>query len=166
MSEDKKMIRLYSASGEGRIDAGFNPTASQLLQIVSGGARVTVGTEVVEANAGEFLFIPSNLVFLVDSIDGFASVRGFVFDRSLVERDMDKFDGEINYMFYVQSFSRIVSFTREHPIYEKLAYYMSEAYEEYLSKDVCYGLPVKAYLNLLVAEMLRYYAGQRNEIHR
>ena len=166
MSEDKRLIKLYSASGEGRIDAGFNAEASQLLQVVSGNARITIGTEVVDASMGDFLFIPSNLVFLVDSIDGFAAVRGFVFDRTLVEMDMDKFDGEINYMFYVQSFSRVVSFTKEHPIYDKIAYCMSEAYEEYISKDVCYGLPVKAYLNLLVAEILRYYAGQRNEMDR
>ena len=29
-------IKLYSAQGEGIIDSGYSPTASELLQVVSG----------------------------------------------------------------------------------------------------------------------------------
>ena len=163
---EEKLIKLYSAVGEGIIDAGYNETASELLQVIGGNVCVTVGTEVSEISAGDFLFIPSDLVFRVETVGGSASVRGFVFDRALIEENMDNFDGEINYMFYVQSFSRVVTFKREHPIYETLAYCMNEAYEEYISKDVCYRLPVRAYLYLLSSAILRYYAGQRNELDR
>lgn len=163
---EEKLIKLYSAVGEGIIDAGYNETASELLQVIGGNVCVTVGTEVSEVSAGDFLFIPSDLVFRVETVGGSASVRGFVFDRALIEENMDNFDGEINYMFYVQSFSRVVTFKREHPIYETLAYCMNEAYEEYISKDVCYRLPVRAYLYLLSSAILRYYAGQRNELDR
>lgn len=163
---DEKLIRLYSAVGEGIIDHGYEPSASELMQVISGNVAVSVGTEVAEASAGDFIFIPADLVFRVESVGGPASVRGLVFDRDLVEGNMDNFDGEINYMFYVQSFSRIVTFTREHPVYETLAYCMSEAYEEYISKDVCYRLPVKAYLYLASSAILRYYAGARNELDR
>ena len=159
-------IKLYSAVGEGIIDSGYSPTASELLQVISGRVAVTVGTEVAEASAGDFLFIPADLVFRVETVDGPASVRGFAFERSLVEGNMDNFDGEINYMFYVQSFSRVVTFKPSHPIYESLCYCMSEAYEEYISKDVCFRLPVRAYLYLLVSSILRYYAGERNELDR
>ena len=159
-------IKLYSAVGEGIIDSGYSPTASELLQVISGRVAVTVGTEVAEVSAGDFLFIPADLVFRVETIEGPASVRGFAFERSLVEGNMDNFDGEINYMFYVQSFSRIVTFKPPHPIYESLCYCMSEAYEEYISKDVCFRLPVRAYLYLLSASILRYYAGERNELDR
>ena len=159
-------IKLYSAVGEGIIDSGYSPTASELLQVISGRVAVTVGTEVAEVSAGDFLFIPADLVFRVETIEGPASVRGFAFERSLVEGNMDNFDGEINYMFYVQSFSRIVTFKPSHPIYESLCYCMSEAYEEYISKDVCFRLPVRAYLYLLSASILRYYAGERNELDR
>ena len=159
-------IKLYSAVGEGIIDSGYSPTASELLQVISGRVAVTVGTEVAEVSAGDFLFIPADLVFRVETIEGSASVRGFAFERRIVEENMDNFDGEINYMFYVQSFSRVVTFKPSHPIYESLCYCMSEAYEEYISKDVCFRLPVRAYLYLLSASILRYYAGERNELDR
>ena len=159
-------IKLYSAVGEGIIDSGYSPTASELLQVISGRVAVTVGTEVAEVSAGDFLFIPADLVFRVETIEGPASVRGLAFERKIVEENMDNFDGEINYMFYVQSFSRVVTFKPSHPIYESLCYCMSEAYEEYISKDVCFRLPVRAYLYLLSASILRYYAGERNELDR
>ena len=159
-------IKLYSAVGEGIIDSGYSPTASELLQVISGRVAVTVGTEVAEVSAGDFLFIPADLVFRIEAIEGPASVRGFAFERKIVEENMDNFDGEINYMFYVQSFSRVVTFKPSHPIYESLCYCMSEAYEEYISKDVCFRLPVRAYLYLLSASILRYYAGERNELDR
>ena len=159
-------IKLYSAVGEGIIDSGYSPTASELLQVISGRVAVTVGTEVAEVSAGDFLFIPADLVFRIETIEGPASVRGLAFERKIVEENMDNFDGEINYMFYVQSFSRVVTFKPSHPIYESLCYCMSEAYEEYISKDVCFRLPVRAYLYLLSASILRYYAGERNELDR
>ena len=37
-------IKLYSAVGEGIIDSGYSPTASELLQVISGRVAVTVGT--------------------------------------------------------------------------------------------------------------------------
>ena len=163
---EEKLIKLYSAVGEGIIDLGYNETASELLYIVGGEVCVTVGTEVSEVSAGDFLFIPADMVFRVEAVGGPASVRGFVFERQLIEENMDNFDGEINYMFYVQSFSRIVTFKKDHPIYETLAYCMNEAYEEYISKDVCYRLPVRAYLYLLGSAILRYYAGARNELDK
>ena len=35
-------IKLYSAQGEGIIDSGYSPTASELIQVVSGSVAVTV----------------------------------------------------------------------------------------------------------------------------
>ena len=43
---------------------------------------------------------------------------------------------------------------------------MREAYEEYISKDVCYLLPVRAHIYLSVCAILRYYAGQRSELDK
>ena len=166
MAEEKNMIKLYSALGEGIIDTGYYPNSSELIHVTAGNVVVTVGTEVVEVSAGDFLFVPSDLVFRVETIGGAASIRGLVFDRAMPEEYMDNFDGEINYMFYVQSFSRVVTFKKEHPIYESLSYYMNEAYEEYISKDVCFKLPVIANVYMLMASILRYYAGQRNELDR
>ena len=166
MADENILLKLYSKSGEGIIDSGYFPDAAELIQVTGGRVAVSVGTEAMEAEVGDFIFVPSSLVFRVESVGGPASVRAFAFSRELVEENMDNFDGEINYMFYVQSFSRIVTFKKDHQIYETLAYCMNEAYEEYISKDVCYRLPTRAYLYLLSSKILRYYAGQRSELDR
>lgn len=166
MAENKELIRLYSAGGEGIIDSGFEAEAHQIIQVTGGNVAISVGTEVVEAEAGDFVYVPPTLVFRVESIGGRASVRVLAFERSLVEEDMSNFDGEIYYMFFVQSCSRVVTFRKGHPIYENIAYCMNEAYEEFISKDVCYNLPVRAHIYLLTAAIMRYYASARNELDR
>ena len=166
MADEKNLIKLYSASGEGIIDSGYYPDAPEIIQVTSGNVAISIGTEVVEANAGDFVYVPPKLVFRVESVSGSASIRALAFDRALAEENMEHFDSEIFYMFYVQSCSRIVVFKKDHPIYADLSYCLGEAYEEYISKDVCYRLPVKAHIYLLIATILRYYAGSRNELDR
>lgn len=166
MAEEKSIFRLYSASGEGIIDSGYNHTAHQLIQITGGSLAVSIGTEFIEAEQGDFIYVPPTLVFRAEAVGGHASLRALVFERELVEENMASFDSEIFYMFFVQSCSRIVTFRQGHPIYESLVYSMNEAYEEYISKDVCYLLPVRAHIYLLTSAILRYYAGQRGELDR
>ncbi len=163
MAEDKMFIKLYSAGGEGIIDSGYYEAAHVMLQITAGDVSVSVGTEVTLATAGDFVYVPPTLVFRVESVGGPASIRALCFERGLVEDNMDNFDSEIFYMFFVQSCTRIVSFKKGHHIYESLNYCMTEAYEEYISKDVCYRLPVRAHIFLLVSAILRYYASSRKE---
>ena len=166
MTEESLLFNLYSKSGKGIIDSGYFEDASCFLQITCGKVVVSIGTETAEAESGDFLFVPSSMVFRIESYDGPASVRTLIFNRSFVEENMDNFDGEINYMFYVQSFSRIVMFRKGHPIHEQLSYYMNEAYEEYISKDVCFRMPVKANIYLLISSLLRYYASSKTEMDR
>ena len=165
MAEDKT-IKLYSAGGEGIIDSGYYSDAHELIQVTAGEVAVSVGTEVVEATAGDFIYVPPTLVFRVESVGGPASIRGLAFDRALALENMDNFDSEIFYMFFVQSCTRIVTFKKGHAIYDNLNYCMTEAYEEYISKDVCFRLPVRAYIYLLVSSILRHYAGARGELDR
>ena len=166
MAEDKNLFRLYSASGNGIIDSGYNHTAHQLIQVTAGRLAVSVGTEVVEVEQGDIVYVPPTLVFRSESIGSHASARTLVFERELVEENIGNFDSEIFYMFFVQSCSRIVTFRKGHPIYDSLTYCMSEAYEEYISKDVCYLLPVRAHIYLLTSAILRHYAAQRGELDR
>lgn len=166
MAGEKMFIKLYSVSGEGIVDSGYYSDAHQLIQITAGSAAVSVGTEVVEASSGDFIYVPPTLVYRVESVGGPASVRALAFDRAVIEDNIDNFDSEILYMFFVQSCSRVLSFKKGHPIYESISYHMDEAYEEYISRDVCYRLPVRANIYLLVSAILRYYAGSRNELDR
>ena len=166
MADDKNFLKIYSAGGEGIIDTGYHPDAHRLIQITHGSVAVSVGTEVVEASSGDFVYVPPTLVYRVESIGSHAAVRTVAFDRRLVEENMGSFENEIFYMFFVQSCSRIVTFTRDHAMYENIAFCMNEAYEEFVSKDVCYMLPVKAHIYLLATAILRYYASSRNELDR
>ena len=67
MSEEKKLIKLYSAGGEGIIDSGYNHTAHQLIQVTGGSLAISVGTEVVDAELGDFIYVPPTLVFRAES---------------------------------------------------------------------------------------------------
>ncbi len=166
MTENNMSIKLYSASGEGIIDSGYYPNCHQIIQVTSGNLAISVGTEVIEAAAGDFVYVPPTLVFRAESIGSHSSIRVLAFDKMLVAENISNFDNEIFYMFFVQSSTRIVSFKKGHPIYDNLAYCMEEAFEEFISKDVCFLLPVKANIFLLVSAIIRYYASKKNELDR
>lgn len=167
MAEESKFpFRMYGQSGEGLIDSGFYKASMVIMEIVDGSVKVEIGTETVAAKKGEFLFIPSSLVFRVNADEGAAAIRAMVFDSSIIEANMENFDTEIFYMFYVQSRNKITVFDSEHPVYETLLFCMNESYGEYVSKDVCYKLPIRANIYLIMTALLRYYCGSKDELDR
>ena len=166
MADDSKFqFKIYSAKGVGVIDSGYYDEAMVILEITTGDVYIEIGTDKIEAFEGDFVFVPSMLVYRVCSFDP-ASVRVMVFSSPMIEENLENFDTEIFYMFFVQSRTGANVFTKEHPIYEKLVYSMDEAYEEYISKDVCYKLPVRANIYLLMTALLRYYCGRKDELDR
>lgn len=164
--ESRFAIKIYSCQGEGTISAGYHEGAMEIVEVQSGSISVAIGTEHFTASAGDFVLIPAALVFSISALDGAASVRALVFDSAIIEENMENFDTEIFYMFYVQSRNKITVFDKKHPIYETLAYSMSESYDEYVSKDVCYKLPIRANVYLMMTALLRYYCGSKNELDR
>ena len=167
MTEDSKtQFSTYSAAGNGIIDFGYHADCAVIVEMVDGDAIITIGTDTVEASIGDFIYVPSGLVFRVESTGGMAAIRALVFNMDIIKENMENFESEILYMFYVQSRTKTLIFKKGHPIYEQLAYSMHEAYEEYVSKDVCYRLPVKANIYLLMSAILRYYCSSRTELDR
>ena len=167
MAEDLKFpFKMYSVQGDGIICTGFHEKAMEIIEITSGTVKVQIGTEFAEAKAGEFLYIPPTMVFRVDAVDGEAGMRSMVFDSSIIEINMENFDTEIFYMFYVQSKNKIVVFSEGHPVHDTLSKYMQESYDEYVSKDVCYKLPIRANIYLMMTALLRYYCGSKNDLDR
>ena len=164
--ENKAQFSTYNASGNGIIDFGYHADSALIVEMVDGDAQITIGTDTVQVSIGDFIYIPSDLVFRVESSGGMAAIRALLFDMSLIRENMENFDSEILYMFYVQSRTKTLVFKRGHAIYETLAFSMHEAYEEYVSKDVCYQLPVKANIYLLMSAILRYYCSSRTELDR
>ncbi len=167
MAEDSKFpFRMYSSSGEGIISMGYHPASMEIIEVTCGELSVQIGTDTVDAVAGDFLLIPSGLVFRAIAKEGGAGIRAMVFDSSIIEENMENFDTEIFYMFYVQSRNKITVFNSGHPVYEALAYSMSESHDEYVSKDVCYKLPIRANIYLIMTALLRYYCGSKDELDR
>lgn len=167
MAEDLKFpFKMYSVTGDGIICTGFHEQAMEIIEITSGRVEVQIGTEFAEAGAGDFLYIPPTMVFKIEALDGDAGMRAMVFDSSIIEVNMENFDTEIFYMFYVQSKNKIVVFGKDHPVHEILDQYMQQSHDEYISKDVCYKLPIRANIYLMMTALLRYYCGSKNELDR
>ena len=167
MSEDIKFpFRMYTASGEGIICSGHHRDAMEIIEIITGNVNVEIGTVTVSAARGDFLFVPPTMVFRIGVPDGSASLRAMVVDSSIISANMDSFDTELFYMFRVQSKNKITVFDTEHPIHPTLKQYMQESYDEYAAKDVCYKLPIRANIYLMMTALLRYYCGSRDELDR
>lgn len=167
MAEDYRFpFRMYSARGNGVITEGYHEKSVEIVEITSGTVNFQIGTDTVEAVAGDFLYVPSALPFRAAAGEGEASMRAMVFDSDIIEANMENFDTEIFYMFYIQSRGRVTVFRSEHPIYNTLRASMDEAYEEYISKDVCYKLPIRANIYLIMTALLRYYCGTKDELDR
>ena len=166
MSENNSVYKAYSASGVGIIDSGYYSDSIVVLHVTGGSVSTSVGTEVAVASTGDFIFVPTSLVYRITTVDGSASVRVLVFASSMIEEMMENIDSEIFYMFFLQACSKIALFKTGHPIYETLLYCMNEIYEEYISKDICYRLTVRSHIFILVSALLRYYSSSKNEMDR
>ena len=163
--EDTKFpFEMYAASGEGRIKKlGISEESMEIIEVLSGDIDIRVGTELLSATKGDFVYIPPKMVCSADSVNGEASIRAMVFNSSILEANMQNFDTEIFYMFEVQSRNKISVFKSDHPVYNTLKTYMNESYDEYLAKDVCYKLPIRANIYLMMTSLLRYYCGSKDE---
>ncbi len=167
MAEDLKFpFKMYSVAGDGIICTGFHEKAMEIIEITSGRVSVQIGTEFAEAGAGDFLYVPPTMVFKIEALEDEAGMRAMVFDSSIIEANMENFDTEIFYMFYVQSKNKIVVFGKDHPVHGILSQYMQQSHDEYVSKDVCYKLPIRANIYLMMTALLRYYCGSKNELDR
>ena len=158
---------MYVKGAEGKIVAPrYNENSMEIVEVTEGRVVIQIGTELIDASAGDFVCVPPKMVFRVDSVEGYAGVRGMIFNTSVVENNMHIHESEIFYMFYVQAVNRITVFNSEHPIYATLSRCMSAAYDEYMAKDVCYMLPIRANIYLIMTELLRYYCGSKDEADR
>ena len=149
---------MYSVSGDGiLVNARYNKDKMELAEITMGTVNIQIGTENITASCGDFLYVPPNMIFRAESDGALAGIRGISFDSSIIETNMLSYEAEILYMFFVQSENKIKLFTPQHPSNPALCRAMSEAYEEYISKDVCYKLLVRSNIYRMMTELLRYY---------
>ena len=168
MAEKMKFpFKMYVEGSDGVIvKPRYHESSMEIVEVTEGDVKVQIGSEIIDAVAGDFLCVPPRMVFRVDSSNGYASVRGMIFNTSVVESNMHIYESEIFYMFYVQAVNRITVFNKEHPVYPTLSRCMSASYEEYMAKDVCYMLPIRANIYLMVTGLLRYYCGSKDDSDR
>ncbi len=166
--EDTKFpFSMYRESGDGRIvNSRSHQTSMEIVEVTAGTVMVQIGTELVAAEKGDFLYIPPTMTFRVDAATDYASVRGMIFDMSIIEANLENFDSEVFYMFYVQSRKKITIFGNDHPIQPTLKRFMQESYDEYSEKEICYKLPIRANIYQMMTALLRYYCGTKNELDR
>ena len=167
-NEDVKFpFSMYKETGSGRIiNSRSHNSSMEIVEITSGNVTVQIGTEFIDASAGDFLYIPPSMVFRADATSDTATIRGMIFDMSIIEENLENFDSEVFYMFYVQSRKKISVFGVEHPVYHTLARFMQESYDEYAEKDICYKLPIRANIYHMMTALLRYYCGSKDELDR
>lgn len=167
-NEDTKFpFSMYKEVGEGCIvSSRSHPSSMEIVEVTAGAVMVQIGTELVAAGEGDFLYVPPAMTFRVDAATDSAAVRGMIFDTSIIEENLENFDSEVFYMFYVQSKNRVTVFGTDHPVNPTLKRFMKESYEEYTDKDICYKLPIRANIYHMMTALLRYYCGSKNELDR
>ncbi len=162
--ESKFLFTMYRAADNGRlVNSVLHENEMEVVEVTEGKVSFQIGTEMTEAHEGDFICVPPSMMFRAVSVDGFASIRGMVFDTSILEENMDPFDSKVFYMFYVQARNKIVVFGNDHPLHAKLASLMEESALEYSERDVCYKLPIRANIYLVMTALLRYYCGSKDE---
>lgn len=165
-SEKTPLFEIETYFGQGIVLAAHRHTgAMEILEVLDGEVRVQIGTAFLDGAAGDIFYIPMGLVHAVQSELG-AKVRSLIFERVIIEENLESIDEEILFMFEVQSRNKIFRFTKEHPFYNTLKHHMNESYEEYVAKDVCYKLPIRANIYMMVTALLRHYCAIRTEQDR
>ncbi len=160
----KNPFEIYVKSGADKLlRARSHTDAMEIVKITAGEVSLVVGTERFTASKGDIVFVPPTMIFSIDAVSEKAAARGIIFKNSIIEENMENFDAEIFYMFYIQSKSKIAHFKEDSPVYAALDACISACHEENASKEVCYKLPIRANIYLLMTSLLRYYCGSKDE---
>ena len=148
--------------GEGRLIPAFIREGwMSFLGVLSGKVRIQAGLFSREASEGEILFVaPSRLLFC-ETVDGPAEIRLMSFHESILSQNMDTIESELLYMLTVQAKNLLFTFNAEHPLHAKLTSLMDAAQDEYAAHEVCYAMPIRANLYLMMTELLRHYGGEK-----
>ncbi len=145
------------------LKSSINEDSMEILQVTAGTLTVEIGTVRQTGEPGDIFYVPSGLVLRVAANEGQGALRALVFKSEIISRNMEKVDKEFLYMFDVQSHIRIAKFTKDVPVYRSLSHCIDEAINEYRDKDVCFKLPIRANIYLLMTALMRYYCDLKNE---
>lgn len=161
------LFGMTVSSGEGRlIPATNNAEQMAFVGVLHGQISARIGVFPVEGSAGDVFFVPSGTLFFCNAKDGFASVRMMTFHSSLLTGNMDALEQDLLYMLTVQARNSLFRFGAEHPLHARLSSCMQTAADEYLEKEPCYQLPIRANIYLMMTALLRYYSAEKKDGER
>ena len=167
MANEKKEGRHFPFEmtvrhGEGRlIPTLIRDGWMSFVGVLSGKVRIQAGLFSHEATEGEILFIAPSRLLSCETVGAPAEIRLMTFHESILSQNMDTMESELLYMLTVQAKNLLFTFTSEHPLHAKLTALMDAAQDEYEAHEVCYAMPIRANLYLMMTELLRYYGGEK-----
>ena len=162
-----ELINTYVAGGSGVLISP-RPSGDQMeiLEICSGEVLVQIGTETVTMSVGDIVYVPTEMMLRAESASGYASLRGVSFSPTIFEEALEHFDTEVLSMFYIQSRNGVTVFKANERLTCDISRRMETATDEFMSKEICYRLVIKASVFLMVSSLLRSYSESRNEHDR
>jgi AraC-like DNA-binding protein len=166
-AERRFPFRMSVLRGSGSlIPVGADGDWMSFIGVLYGRVRIRVGIFSYEAEAGEIIFAPTSACLTAQAIGGFASVRHMTFHHSVLAENMDTLEQELLYMLNVQARNRLLAIDSAHPLHAPLSACMETAEEEYLAKEPCYQLPIRANVYLMMTALLRYYSTEKKDDER
>ena len=148
--------------GEGRLVPTFLREGwMSFVGVLSGKVQIQAGLFSREASENEILFVAPSRLLSCEAVDGPAKLRLMTFHESILSQNMDTIESELLYMLTVQAKNLLFTFTEEHPLHAKLTALMDAAQDEYEAHEVCYAMPIRANLYLMMTELLRHYGGEK-----
>ena len=131
--------------------------------VLHGSVDLRIGLHQIEAKAGDLYFVPPSALLLAEAVGGFASVRVMTFHRSILTDNMNSLEMDLLYMLGVQARVNPLAIDSEHPLHAPLSAQFQLAEEEYLAKEPCSQLIIRASVYRMMTELLRYYSAEKRD---
>ena len=157
-SEGKINYLHFNAAGVLLPPTDFKETVGVFLA-EHGEAKIQLGAESVMLACGRVLFVPEGVVAYAAS-EAEAALTLLTYPVSMLRENMELLDRELFEMFLLQARTRPVILDDGDDIYFRVVDAVRSAETEYLSKETCYGLAMRAQICRLTALFLRRYARQ------
>lgn len=129
----------------------------EFIQVKSGRALITIESHQIEIKEKDIVFINSGQIHAVEAISGVhSSIGGLIFDKFFLENITGGIESRYLYIAYLNGHHQHV-YSAYHPIWTELNECMKVSSEEYVVRDICYEMKIKACIYRMIAAILRNY---------
>ena len=136
----------------------------EFVEVLEGVVRVQIGKGRFLAKAGDVYFVPNGYVHAIaNDKGGQASVRRLVFGLDVIAQDISGFDHELLYILSVCSAKKMNKTSVLSKKGKELCHQTLEEIEsEWMSKDFCYRLRIRATVLHMLTMLLRGFLSGQN----